>query len=443
LSKSLIIIDIPGLEPKHVTQDKTPNIFKLADTGHLAKLNPVFPAVTCSVQTSILSGTYPETHGIISNGLYDRRNYTVSFWEQSSSLVETDRVWDIVKRGRSNIETAAIFWQNTMYAEANVVLTPRPLHMENQMIMWCYSKPPSFYEQMLNEIGNFDLSTYWGPLASSKSSRWIGRATEYTLEKKRPNILFTYLPHLDYVIQREGTSSKNLDEEINVADEIVGNIVKKSQSLGIQEDSEFIVLSEYAFTDVSQDVPLNRIFREHGLLQVREINGFEFLDLEYSEAFAMVDHQVAHIYLKENKESQVRKVLDGVQGISTVLDTNGKEMLKINHPRSGDLIAISEKQKWFSYYWWFQEEKSPPFASRVDIHRKPGYDPSELFIDPKTRKIPLNGNMVRASHGRVPLHDSEEEGFGIYVSNQKSMPKVNGNIVDAVSVGKYIAKHVS
>jgi predicted AlkP superfamily pyrophosphatase or phosphodiesterase len=257
-----------------------------------------------------------------------------------------------------------------------------------------------------------------------------------------PDILFTYLPHLDYVIQREGTSSKNLYEEVKVADEIVGGIVKKSQALGIREDSEFIILSEYAFTDVSQDVPLNRILREHGLLRVREIEGFEFLDLEYSEAFAMVDHQVAHIYLKEDMESKVKKILDGVQGISTVLDTKGKETLNIKHPRSGDLIAISDKQKWFSYYWWFQEEKAPPFAGRVDIHRKPGYDPSELFIDPRTMRIPLNGNMVRASHGRVPLHD-DEEGFGIYVSNQKRSPKISDNIVDAVSVGKHIIEHIS
>jgi predicted AlkP superfamily pyrophosphatase or phosphodiesterase len=442
LNKNLIIIDIPGLEPKHIAEDKTPNIFKLADSGQFAKLKPVFPAVTCSVQTSILTGTYPETHGIISNGLYDRRNYVVSFWEQSGNLIETNRIWDIAKRERSDIEIAAIFWQNTMYANANVVLTPRPLHMEDQMIMWCYSKPLCFYEQMATEIGKFDLATYWGPFASSKSSKWIGQATEYTLENTMPNILFTYLPHLDYVIQREGTSSKNLYEEVKVADEIVGGIVKKSQALGIREDSEFIILSEYAFTDVSQDVPLNRILREHGLLRVREIEGFEFLDLEYSEAFAMVDHQVAHIYLKEDMESKVKKILDGVQGISTVLDTKGKETLNIKHPRSGDLIAISDKQKWFSYYWWFQEEKAPPFAGRVDIHRKPGYDPSELFIDPRTMRIPLNGNMVRASHGRVPLHD-DEEGFGIYVSNQKRSPKISDNIVDAVSVGKHIIEHIS
>jgi predicted AlkP superfamily pyrophosphatase or phosphodiesterase len=442
LRKHLIIIDIAGLEPKHVGEDKTPNISKLIETGQIAKLKPVFPAVTCTVQTSILSGTYPETHGIISNGLYDKRNYMVSFWEQSSNFVQADRIWDILKRERPDIGAAAIFWQNTMYANANVVLTPRPLHMENQMIMWCYSKPLSFYEQMANEIGKFDLSTYWGPLASSQSSKWIGRATEYTLENKMPNILFTYLPNLDYVIQREGTSGKNLDQEIATADEIVGNIVKKSQALGIREDSEFIILSEYAFTDVSQDIPLNRIFREHGLLTVREIEGFEFLDLEHSEAFAMVDHQVAHIYLKEDKETQVKRILDGVQGISTVLDTKGKQMLNINHPRSGNLIAICEKRKWFSYYWWFQEEKSPPFASRVDIHRKPGYDPSELFIDPSTMKIPLNGKKVRASHGRIPLHN-DDEGFGIYVSNQKSIPMDNDNVVNAVSIGKYLTEYFS
>lgn len=442
MKKHLIIIDIAGLEPKHVSEDKTPNISKLVESGELAKLRPVFPAVTCTVQASILSGTYPDKHGIISNGLYDRRNHIVSFWEQSSNFVQADRVWDIINRERPDMNTAVIFWQNTMYSNANLVLTPRPLHMEDRMIMWCYSKPVFLYEHMSNEIGKFDLSTYWGPFASLESTKWIGRATEYTLEREMPNMLFTYLPHLDYIIQREGTSAKNLEKEIGSVDEIVGNLLKKTTSLGIREESQFIILSEYGFTDVARDIPLNRILREHGLLRVREIEGYEFLDHEYSGAFAMVDHQIAHIYIKEGNEKQVKKILDGVQGIGAVLDTQGKQMMNIDHARSGNLIAISEKDKWFSYYWWFQEEKSPPFANRVDIHRKPGYDPSELFIDPTTKRIPLNGKMVKASHGRIPSHN-DDEGFGIYVSDEKNIPKEGDNIASAVSIGRYFTKRLS
>ena len=435
--KHLIVVDIAGLEPRLISEDRTPNICGLSAKGELARVRPVFPAVTCTSQASMLSGTYPRQHGIISNGLYNRQTHTVSFWEQSSSLVQADKVWDIAKRGGSGRTTAMLFWQNTMYADADIVLTPRPLHMEDRMIMWCYSRPPGLYEKISYEIGKFDLSTYWGPLASNKSSAWIGRASELVLERQKPNILFTYIPHLDYIFQREGIFPKNFKEEIRFVDNIVGNIMKKTIDLGIRDQTQFVILSEYGFSDVTSDIPINRVFREHGLLAIREIEGREYIDFEYSLAFAMVDHQVAHIYVKGTSVHQVKRVLDAIEGIEIVLDEEGKKLMNIDHERSGDLIAISDKDRWFSYYWWFEEEKSPPFANRVDIHRKPGYDPSELFIDSKTNRIPLNGKMVKASHGRVPSL-SDGAGLAVYVSDRIGINKGKEDIVDTVTIGRYI-----
>jgi predicted AlkP superfamily pyrophosphatase or phosphodiesterase len=435
--KHLIVVDIAGLEPRLISEDRTPNICGLSAKGELARVRPVFPAVTCTSQASMLSGTYPRQHGIISNGLYNRQTHTVSFWEQSSSLVQADKVWDIAKRGGSGRTTAMLFWQNTMYADADIVLTPRPLHMEDRMIMWCYSRPPGLYEKISYEIGKFDLSTYWGPLASNKSSAWIGRASELVLERQKPNILFTYIPHLDYIFQREGIFPKNFKEEIRFVDNIVGNIMKKTIDLGIRDQTQFVILSEYGFSDVTSDIPINRVFREHGLLAIREIEGREYIDFEYSLAFAMVDHQVAHIYVKGTSVQQVKRVLDAIEGIDIVLDEEGKKLMNIDHERSGDLIAISDKDRWFSYYWWFEEEKSPPFANRVDIHRKPGYDPSELFIDSKTNRIPLNGKMVKASHGRVPSL-SDGAGLAVYVSDRIGINKGKEDIVDTVTIGRYI-----
>jgi len=435
--KYLILLDIAGLEPKLISEDRTPNICSLSSNGELARVRPVFPAVTCTSQASMSSGTYPQQHGIISNGIYDRQTHTVSFWEQSSGLVQAEKVWDIAKRGGSGRTTAALFWQNTMYADADIVLTPRPLHMEDRMIMWCYSRPPGLYEKISCDIGKFDLSTYWGPFASDKSSAWIGRATELVLELQKPNILFSYIPHLDYIFQREGINPKNLKEEIRFVDNIVGNIMNKTIDLGIREQTQFVIVSEYGFSEVTNDIPLNRIFREQGLLAVREIEGREYIDFEYSVAFAMVDHQVAHIYIKGASVQQIKRILDSVEGIEIVLDEDGKKMMNVNHERSGDLIAIAESDKWFSYYWWFEEEKSPPFANKVDIHRKPGYDPSELFLDAKTKGIPLNGKKVRASHGRVPSL-SDDTGFAVYVSDRKGINKGNKDIIDTVTIGRYI-----
>ena len=411
-----IVLDIVGLEQKHVNDSGLlPNIEKIAQAGESAQLEPVFPAVTCSVQASLLSGKYPSEHGIIANGFYDRSIYEVSFWEQPSSLVQAKRVWDIVKQKT----TAVLFWQNTMYANSDIIVTPRPIHLDDKMIMWCYSKPIGYYDEKLKEkFGEFDLASYWGPLASPKSSEWIANAAEYTLENERPNFLFVYIPHVDYSAQRYGKDSTSVRQDLKKADEIVGRLVQKTRDLGIHNQTEFILVSEYAFNDVHDAVPLNLQLRGNGLLSVRTIHDKEYLDFEYSKAFAMVDHQLAHIYVKDGFESEARKVLEGIAGVERVLDDKGKKDLGINHERSGELIAIADKDKWFSYYWWHDKSKAPDFARRVDIHRKPGYDPVELFVDPKTRSIPLDPSLVKGSHGRPPNLETGE-GLAFYASNVK------------------------
>jgi predicted AlkP superfamily pyrophosphatase or phosphodiesterase len=261
-------------------------------------------------------------------------------------------------------------------------------------------------------------------------------ATEYVLENEKPNFLFTYIPHLDYSFQRNGTSYKDLKNDLIFVDELVGKLVKKVTSLGMLEETQFIIFSEYGFTDVNSDIPLNSIFRENDLVAVREIEGIEYLDLEYSNAFAMVDHQVAHIYAKEGYTNQVTKILEGIRGIDMILDNNLKQQFRINHQRSGDMIAISNKDKWFSYYWWLDQIKAPSFSRRVDIHRKPGYDPVELFFDPSTKSIPLNGKLVKGSHGRLPVKGQTSN--PVFVSNIKNIGTENDNDLSIVTIGKYL-----
>ncbi|HET7390217.1 MAG TPA: nucleotide pyrophosphatase/phosphodiesterase family protein [Nitrososphaeraceae archaeon] len=456
--KYIIVLDVVGLELNHIYSGLVPNIANIAAEGESVKMEPVFPALTCPVQSSILSGTYPNQHGIIANGLYDRDNYVPSFWEQSSALVQTDRIWDIVKKRQqqnkssnslspslSSFKTGVLFWQNTLYAKSDIVVTPRPLHMEDGLIMWCYSKPTGFYDRELKEMfGEFNLATYWGPFASNKSSEWISKATEYTLEKKRPNLLFTYIPHIDYSAQRFGKNSNQVRDDLKKADELVGNIIKKTVELGIKDKTQFIILSEYGFNDVRTAVPLNLKLRDEDLLHTRTIQGKEYIDYEFSSAFAMVDHQIAHIYVKEGFVEQARSVLENTAGIDKILCSEGKKNLKIDHERSGELIAISDIDKWFSYYWWYDSEMSPVFAKTVDIHRKPGYDPVELFIDPKTKSIPLDPHLVKGSHGR-PADPLTEEGYSVYISNRKSdnLKSNSPTSINCISIGQYLNSLIS
>jgi predicted AlkP superfamily pyrophosphatase or phosphodiesterase len=413
--KYSIVLDIVGLEYRHLDSGLAPNIEKIVQSGEAASLEPVFPAVTCPVQASLLSGKHPNEHGIIANGLYDRSTYNVSFWEQPSSLVQSKRIWDTNRNGN---KTAVLFWQNTMYASADIVVTPRPMHLDGKIVMWCYSKPVGYYEKLIEKFGEFDLASYWGPLASAKSSEWIANATEYTLENERPNLLFAYIPHVDYSAQRFGKQSGQVKDDLKKADEIVGRIVEKTAELEIANETEFIIVSEYGFNEVKGAVPLNLVLRDAGLLEVRTIRGKEYLDYEYSKAFAMVDHQVAHIFIKNGFVNDARKVLEATAGVERVLDSRSKKELFIDHERSGELVAISEKDKWFSYYWWHDESKAPDFSRRVDIHRKPGYDPAELFVDPKTRSIPVDASLIRGSHGRPPDLETGE-GLAFYASSKK------------------------
>lgn len=467
--KYIIVLDIVGLEIGHIDSNLLPNIGDIAAHGEAAKMQPVFPALTCPVQSSILSGTYPSQHGIIANGLYDRMKCEVSFWEQPSALVQVDRVWDVAKKNTkpasgivsspssvslgssfSSLKTAVLFWQNTMYAGSDIVVTPRPLHFQDHMEMWCYSKPIGFYDNYLKQkLGEFDLASYWGPLASSKSSEWICDAAKYTLENQRPNLMFTYIPHVDYSAQKFGKKSKQVQDDLKKADDMVGDIVDKTVQLGIHDDTQFIILSEYGFNDVKEAVPLNLRLRDENLLVTRTINEREYIDYEYSNAFAMVDHQIAHIYIKEGYLEQTKTALEDTEGVARILSGREKNDLRIDHERSGELIAISDRDKWFSYYWWYSKDKAPSFAQTVDIHRKPGYDPVELFLDPHSKSIPLDTSLVRGSHGR-PADPSTQEGYSLYVTNYKSTTgainhpeQTIAGTVDCVGIGQYLLNLVS
>lgn len=399
-SKHIIILDVVGLADSHLRKDLTPNLSKLLETGTLLKINPVFPAVTCAIQTSMLSGFYPDEHGITGNGLYDRSTYKVSFWEQPGSLVLKPRIWDLLKKKKPGVKTAVLFWQNIMFANSDIIITPAPLHTEDgKMTEWCYSKPVGLYEEIANEIGEFNLMSYWGPFASYKSSEWITKSVCLILEKFKPNLLFAYLPHLDYSFQRFGPDSPEVLNDVRKADEFIGNIVEETRRLNMDKDTTFIIVSEYGFTKVDGVILINLLLRRNGLLKVKNIRGKEYIDFENSIAFAMVDHQIAHIYVKDNLIQEVYSFLKQVNGIQAVFGKEEKEHYRINHPRSGDLIAVSDTNRWFAYYWWKEVTLAPGFVHNVDIHRKPGYDPLELFLDPVTKSIPLNLSLIKGSHG--------------------------------------------
>lgn len=396
--KKLIVIDVVGLTKSNLEKLSLPNITRILENGSISSIIPSFPAVTCSVQATLTSGYNPSEHGIISNGYYDRDSKTVSFWEQPGSLVEKPRLWDVLKKSNPNLKTAVLFWQNSLYINSDIVITPKPIHHENKLELWCYSKPVNYYEEVVEELGEFDLKWYWGPLASLKSSQWILNAAQYTIKKHNPDLLMVYLPHLDYSAQKHGPDSDEFRQSILELDKILGTFIEFLYSEG-KNDYEIVILSEYGFNSVNHSLSPNLILRNEGLLSTRNIGGKDYLDYEYSKAFTMVDHQIAHVYIKSGYEEKVKKIFENQKGISQIMDKNLQQENHINHPKSGELILSSENNYWFNYYWWDEITKAPPFAFTVDIHRKPGFDPLELFFDPSTKTISLDTSLIKGSHG--------------------------------------------
>lgn len=428
MRKTLVIL-VVGLTPELVGEN-TPNLHRLAGRGGLRPLRTVTPAVTCTVQATLMTGLPPSGHGAVANGWYFRELCEPLFWRQPEHLVAGEKIWEAGRERDPGFTCAKMFWWYNMYTSADWSATPRPIYRADGVkIPDHYAHPAELRDELNQKLGMFPLFRFWGPLADIVSSRWITQATLHVMETRDPTLTLCYLPHLDYNLQRLGPdlSSPRLRQDLSEVDALCGELIEYADRTG----REIVVVSEYGITAVDDAVHINRALREAGLLQVRREMGGELLDAGASDAFALADHQVAHVYVKPPTPlAEVRDLISGLDGVERVLDDEGKRAVGLDHPRSGELVAIARPNRWFSYYYWLDDAGAPDFARTVDIHRKPGYDPMELFIDPAItvpklavawrlakRKlglrslldvIPITGTpLVKGSHGRPTEDDNQ------------------------------------
>ncbi|MCX7872091.1 MAG: alkaline phosphatase family protein [Verrucomicrobiae bacterium] len=422
----IAVIDIVALTGKLLGND-TPSILEFSKKGSLAAINPAFPALTCSAQANYLTGVYPQTHGIVGNGWYDRDLAEHLFWKQSNKLVQTKKIYDELKETTTNFTCAKLFWWFNMYSNVDYSITPRPIYpADGRKIPDIYTNPYSIRNDITNDIGRFPFQTFWGPLAGKNSkigsadaaSRWIAKAAMWIEEKYKPTLNLIYLPHLDYNLQRHGPNSPLIKEDLKQIDSIVGELIAFFKTKNVSP----IILSEYGISEVKKTIFLNRLFRKKGWLAIKDELGTEKLDAGASKAFAISDHQIAHIYINDSSiTNEIKDLILQQEGIKSVLNESAKQDRKISHQRAGDLIAVAENDAWFCYYYWFDDNVAPDFARTVDIHRKPGYDPLELFLDESSRftqtklalrilqnklgfralfdVVSLNPNLIKGSHG--------------------------------------------
>ena len=461
--KRTVVINVVGLTDSLIGPS-LPQISEFARRGAKATVVPAFPAVTCTAQSNYVTGMPPAHHGIVGNGWYDRELAEVQFWKQSNHLVQGRKIWDDLRSLDPRFTCAKLFWWYNMYASADYSITPRPMYpADGRKVFDIYTAPSSIRAEIKKDLGEFPFPAFWGPAAGINSpkgpadavSRWIAESAKWTETKYQPTLSLVYLPHLDYNLQRLGPADPAITQDLKQIDAIVGDLIAFFQKRSVQ----VLLVSEYGITDVETPLHLNRLFREKGWVAIKDELGLELLDCGASKVFAVADHQVAHIYLNDRSlEKKVRQLLEQ-PGIDQVLGQAEQKALSINHAHSGDLNAVASPKAWFTYYYWFEDRVAPDYARCVDIHRKPGYDPVELFLDPAQRfiklkigwrllqkklgfrmlmdVIPLDATLVKGSHGRRPAAAGDHP---VLITDRPSL--LSGKPLDSTEVFGVIRRAV-
>jgi predicted AlkP superfamily pyrophosphatase or phosphodiesterase len=337
----------------------------------------------------------------------------------------------------------------------HVGLTPRPQYKaDGRKLPDCYAVPASLRDELNVELGPFPLFQFWGPATDISSSRWIAEATKHVVAQSSPSLTLVYLPHLDYDMQRHGPDEGHprVATSLREIDGVAGDLIGFAEQRGCS----VVVLSEYGISRVDTPIHINRALSEAPSASTRgwtraarpgDISALRFRppDAHYVQSEALIE--------------PVRRIVQQLPGVEDVLDREGQKGIAIDHPRSGELVALAARNAWFTYYYWLDDARAPDFARTVEIHRKPGYDPVELFIDPAIRfpklaigsrlarrwmgqralmdVIPLDASLVRGSHGRIARSDSDGP---IFISSDRRA--IGQDIVSALDVKGLILDHV-
>ncbi|MBI5851236.1 MAG: alkaline phosphatase family protein [Planctomycetes bacterium] len=399
----LLVLDVVGLRGKDLAH--APSLRALGERGFGAPLRTVFPAVTCTVQASFLTGRLPREHGVVANGWYFRDLAQVWLWRQANGLVQGEKLYETAKARDPRFTCAKLFWWFNMYADVAWSVTPRPEYHANGLKKpGLYSEPPDLQAALQSDLGPFPLFQFWGPGAGIASTRWIADAALEVIRRHDPTLCMVYLPHLDYDHQRFGPDDPRSVAQVSALDAEAGRLIDAARARG----AEVMALAEYGIERVELAIPINRVLHEKGFLRVQETGHGQLLDCGACRAFAVADHQCAHVYVKDARDlAAVKALLEAQTGVERVLDRAGQQALGIDHERSGELVCVAAKGAWFAYHYWLDEARRPDFATTVDIHRKPGYDPTELFVDPALRfpKLRVAKNLARKLLGFRYLMD--------------------------------------
>ena len=420
MADHVILLSIPGLRPQDL--ERMPKLTALTQGGDRAQLVPSFPAVTWPVQANMLTGKLPRHHGVIANGFYWRDKQEVEMWTAWNEKIQSPQIWDLLHQQNRELTSAVWFPMLSKGCGADYICMPAPIHNpDGSESLWCYTKPVELYGTLRDTFGHFPLKHFWGPLANIQSTAWIADSAGFAMQQYRPNFFYIYLPHLDYAAQRSGPDSEPANKAVVELDEVIGRLAATAAQAYEGKNLLWLVAGEYAITPVDHVSFPNRVLREAGLLTVEKKEDGEHLDLENSQAWALVDHQFSHVFVKHANAKVIDRVVDlfaTLPGMAEVLVGEERAKYLLDHERSGEAILISTPNSWQAYYWWLDDALAPKYARTVDIHQKPGYDPVELHFDFATKSIPLNASLVKGSHGAPAALESQRT---VLLSSQKGV----------------------
>jgi hypothetical protein len=419
MSEHLVLLSVPGLRADDLAS--MPNLSRLASSGDRATLTPSFPCVTWPVQANTLTGKLPKEHGVVANGFYWRDKHDVEMWTAWNDKIQQPQIWDLLHQRDANLKSAVWFPMLSKGCGADHICMPAPIHNpDGGESLWCYTKPVELYGTLRDTFGHFPLMNFWGPLANIKSTAWIADSAAWAMQQFRPNFFYIYLPHLDYAAQKTGPASPAAQAALKELDDVLGKLIERGEAAYQGQNVTWLVASEYVITPVDHVTYPNRVLRQTGLLSIKD-DGGELIDFAQTPAWALVDHQFSHVFVKDRDATTIGRVVDlfrGQTGIAEVLAGDERNKYALAHERAGDVVLISSPNSWQAYYYWLDDAKAPKFARTVDIHNKPGYDPVELHFDFATKSIPLDAKLIKGSHGAPITSDAQR---GVLLSSQKGI----------------------
>ena len=457
----VVLINAVGLTPRLL--DLAPRLKAVAAAGWVADMPEVLPAVTCTAQATLLTGERPNRHGVVANGWLFRDTNEVRFWQQSNRLIQAEPLYETARqrakeRGRP-FTSAKLFWWFNQGAAVDISVTPKPHYaIDGNKAFGITGNPSGLTDQLERRFGPFPFPAFWGPMAGKKATEWIAAAAgDVIRHRAAPDLTLVYLPHLDYDPQRFGPSGCDMARCVKELDDAGEPLLDAAKAIGAQ----VWVVSEYGHCDVKRPVHPNRALRQAGLLEVRHGPFGEQLDLYGSRAFAVVDHQLAHVYVQNPDDApRAKDVLAPLPGVARVLAGEERAEIGLDHPRSGEVILLAEPDAWFAYPFWLDDRLAPDYARSVAIHHKPGFDPCELFFDPRLRfpklhaarrllrkklgfrmtmdVVPLDASIVRGSHGLAAADRRDRPvliGHGPKPGDSVPMTAVKDLVLGALGLG--------